>query len=440
MKTIAQLQQQARQALGAAQKAGARQALVDLSVNRRYSIKTKNDDVELLKETASVQLYLRLYIDHRFGAFSTSDVQPGRVAEFARKAVEMVKLTDRDEAHGLPDPRYTKPLPADDLQLHDPVIARSKKAESRQICAAMTRAAREAGGGKVMHVECGFRDAHHRSVLLTTEGFEASRESTRASMSCSTWVKDGARKQRGTDHRAWRHWSDVDHGPIGPTAARRALALVGSAPLPTGEYPLVIVNYWGDKLTGMLLRALQGRAIYRKMSCLRGKAGQRVASEVVTLTDDPLVTRGLGSRRYDYQGVVARELPLVERGVLRNYLYNCFWARKQGVEPTTSSATNVVFAPGRRSGEQMVAALDRGLFITDFIGGNFNATSGDFSVGIRGFLVEQGKRTRPVTEMNLAGNLLTVLPKIVEVGNDPYPFMSIRSPAMRLSPLTVSGT
>jgi PmbA protein len=439
MKKLSELRQDCERAVAAAKKAGATSALARVGANRNYVLKTKNDDIELLKESQSLGVKLRLYVGDRFGVFSTSEVTPEEVASFAEKSVAMVKMTDPDPARGLPDPRFTGPLPEADLDIFDADLAASRKERSRSLCEEMTRGARSFSR-KVMHVETTYSESHGRSVMLSSDGFAGEREATSVTLGASAYVKDGKRKQSGYDYRTWRHFDDASAAEIGPTAARRASDMVGSAPLATGRYPIVIVNYWGDYFTRLIVRACSGAAVYRNMSCLGPLLGKEVASPHLTLIDDPLVNKGLGSRRYDSEGMAAVRFPLVEQGVLKGFYFSSYWARKQGTEPTTEDASNITFGLGDRTGEQMVASLDRGLLVTGFIGGNFNPTSGDFSAGIRGFLVEDGKRKQPIIEMNLAGNLLEVLPRLEEVGNDPYPYMSIRSPALRFKALTVSGT
>lgn len=440
MRTLSELKTAAASALAMLKAAGSDAGAVDLSSTRQFSLKTKNSEVELLKESVDMSLNLRVFAARRFGGFATSDLHPDRLRTFVQQAVEMVKLTDEDPLRGLPPPERTRPLPTQDLAMFDPALAASVKDRAQTLCQGLTASAQGASPD-VMHVEASFGETHHRSVLLTTDGFEGNRESTRLTLGCSAYVKDGDRKQSGYDYRTWR--SQTEMSPveeIGRMAARRALDMKGARPLATGDYPLVIVNYWGDKLTEMLMEALDGATVFRKLSCLGDKVGKRIAGPLFTLTDDPLLKGALGSRHYDSEGMVAQRMPIIEQGVLKNCFFSAYWGRKAGQKPTTAESSNLVFAPGKRSGEQMVATLDHGLFVTDFIGGNFNALSGDFSAGIKGFLVEKGKIKAPVAEMNLAGNLLTVLPKVVEMGNDPYPYMSIRSPAMRFSPITVSGT
>ncbi len=440
MESLQNLMDQGQRTLDALCALGVEQARVSLSNRREYQLTTKDGQTETLKEHQAMSLSLDLFVQGRYGSFSSSDLRPEAVADFAARAVELVKLTDPDPHRGLPEPEQCAPLPEADLQLFDQALAAGKKEDSIALCQRITEAARGVDP-EIFNVQANYREVHGRSVQLSSAGFAGQRESTQVSVGGSAHVPDGeTKKQSGWDHRSWRHWQDADEPEsVGQLVAERALAMRGAAPIATGEYPVVIVNYWGDFLGYKLLQVLRGSSVYRKMSCLGDKLGQPIASQLLTLHDDPLVPRGLQSQRYDDEGMVARRMPLIEGGVLKNFYYPTYWARKQGVAPTTGNPSNLVYELGERDGLEMVKDLERGIFVTGFIGGNMNGTTGDFSAGIKGFLIEKGQLARPVSELNLAGNLLDMLQKLEEVGNDPYPFMSIMSPATRFAPLMVAG-
>jgi len=99
----------------------------------------------------------------------------------------------------------------------------------------------------------------------------------------------------------------------------------------------------------------------------------------------------------------------------------------------------LVFGKGDKSLDQLVAQMKKGILITSFIGGNSNSVTGDFSVGIIGTYVENGKKIKPVNEMNISGNLTDVLQQFVEFGNDPWVYSSWRRPSMYFRDIQFSG-
>jgi len=111
-----------------------------------------------------------------------------------------------------------------------------------------------------------------------------------------------------------------------------------------------------------------------------------VGSEKLTLIDDPFIPGGLGSRTFDGQGIAAKKMVMIEAGVLREFYVDWYYGRKLGWEPTTGSPSNLVIPAGKRSVKEIMKDLGRGIFVTGFIGGNSNSTTGDFSIGIIGQL------------------------------------------------------
>lgn len=137
--------------------------------------------------------------------------------------------------------------------------------------------------------------------------------------------------------------------------------------------------------------------------------------------------------------MATRKRPVFEDGVLRTYFLDTYYASKLGFEPTSGDFGNLVWRPGSRSGAQLVGTLKKGIYVTSFVGGNSNSTTGDLSLGIKGFFVEDGKIVHPVSEMNLAGNHLEIWKALDEVGSDPFPYAANRVPSLLLRQMTCSG-
>jgi PmbA protein len=130
---------------------------------------------------------------------------------------------------------------------------------------------------------------------------------------------------------------------------------------------------------------------------------------------------------------------MIDKGVLKSYYIDTYYGKKLGMEPTSGSSTNIVLDYGTKSLEEMVKEMKKGILITSFIGGNSNSTTGDFSFGIIGRYVEDGKIIKPVHEMNISGNFTDLLNQLVEVGNDPYIYSSLRLPSLHFKDVQFSG-
>jgi len=109
------------------------------------------------------------------------------------------------------------------------------------------------------------------------------------------------------------------------------------------------------------------------------------------------------------------------------------------MEPTIQSPSILTLQLGDKNFERILATIDKGIWVTGFNGGNSNATTGDFSFGIEGFLIEKGVAVKPVNEMNITGNLLTLWKNILEIGNDPRTISSYRIPSLLFDAVNFSG-
>jgi PmbA protein len=226
---------------------------------------------------------------------------------------------------------------------------------------------------------------------------------------------------------------------LGREATRRALQELGAKPEKSGEYACVLENRIVGRLLGGMIRPLGGNAIQQRRSFLADKLGQKIAAGRLSIVDDPLLVGGLASRPYDSEGMSAVRRPVLERGVLKGFFLDTYYASKLGKEATIGRPTNLVFSPGKRDLPALLKAMRRGILVTGFSGGNANAATGDFSIGIRGMWIENGKPVRPVSEMNLAGNHLTFWKRLQELGSDPFRSSSTVAPSLRFAPVQFSG-
>ena len=193
------------------------------------------------------------------------------------------------------------------------------------------------------------------------------------------------------------------------------------------------------RLLTPMLGALSGQALYRKNSFLSDSLGKPVGSPLMNLRDEPHTKGSFGARYFDNEGVATYAHPLFEEGVLRTFYIDTCYAGKLKMQPTVSSPSVLVMKPGQHSLDQLVADVERGILVTGFNGGNCSGTTGDFSYGIEGFLIEQGKLKQPVHEMNITGQMATLWQSLVAVGNDPRPFSSMRIPSLVFDHVMFSG-
>jgi PmbA protein len=184
-------------------------------------------------------------------------------------------------------------------------------------------------------------------------------------------------------------------------------------------------------LLGVVVGMLNGESVVKGRSPFAGRLGEQIASSVLTLVDDPTRPESIAAESWDGEGLACRRTPLIEGGVLRNFLHNSYTARRAGAHSTGSAlrgarslpgvgAQVLVVEPGRRSFDELLASIDHGLFVNSFAGlhSGVNPTSGDFSVGADGLLIRNGELAGPVREITLASTIQRMLGDLAEVGGD----------------------
>src|SRR4030043_1850890 len=191
---------------------------------------------------------------------------------------------------------------------------------------------------------------------------------------------------------------------IGAEAAARTLSLLRARKIKTETLPIIIENRVVGDFGDGFMQAMFGRSIQQKQSFLADKKGQKVASQVMTLIDDPFILGAMGSGVFDNEGMTTKKRVMIDAGVLKDFYVDWYYSRKLGWEPTRGSPTNVIVPPGRRSVKEIMKDLGRGIFITGFIGGNSNSTTGDTSIGIVGQLFEKGEPVHPASGDETAPN------------------------------------
>jgi len=432
----------ARSAIRLALRGGAQEAAAAASRARHVELSWRDGRVETASESTTRGLGIDLYVDGRFASVSTSDLRPEAIERLVTDGVALTRALAQDPFRKLPDPALYAGRAEVDLQLADPEYDRLDAAARRRAAAEVEEAARATpGADRILSVSAGVGDTSAERVLVTSNGFEGARAGTDYGMSAEVSVSDpDGRRPEDWDAASARFLADLPApAAIGRGAAERALSRVGSEKGESAVTPVLVDARAAGRLLGALLGALSGSALQQKRSFLEGKLGESIGSEWLDVSDDPLVVRGLGSRLWDGEGMAARPIPVLERGVLRSYYIDTYYGRKLGVAPTTARVSNLAWRHGPDGREEMAARMGDGLLVTGFLGGNSNSTTGDFSLGVQGFRVRAGRLAGPVGEMNASGNHRELWTRLAGVGNDPYRYSSMRTPSLLFSGIQIAG-
>lgn len=428
----------AQWAMEFALKNGCQAATLVLYSNSNTSFELRDAKMDRLQQASESGLGLNLYVDGRFGAYSTNRLDKKELETFIKNGIESTRYLAPDESRILADPaRYYKGGKPD-LELFDPRIFDINPDDK----VALARVAAEEVLGKderIISVESSYSDSERASYRLISNGFEGESKSTRYTVVASVSIKGEGEARPSAGWYESRLFYNQLPKEIGSKALEHVLRKIGQQKVKSGKYTMVVDPMNSGRLLSPVLDALYGSALQQKNSFLLDKLNSKVASEKFTLRDEPHTIGANGARYFDNEGVATESRAIFEEGVLKTYFIDTYNSKKMGVAPTISSPSLLVLQPGNKGLDGLVADVDHGILVTGFNGGNNNSSTGDFSYGIEGFLIENGKLTLPVSEMNITGNLLTLWASLVAVGNDPRPATSWQIPSLVFEDVDFSG-
>jgi PmbA protein len=417
------------------------------------SAKVRLGEPELVEEASSRSVGLRVMLGQKVAVTFTSDLSPGGIERLVEDAVELAQLSQPDPFAGAPDPSLlSKPEQHVDLDLFDAAVDGVDAAEAVRRAKRGEQAALSFDPRVTNTDGATFTRVSGASALVTSGGFHGATRGTYASLVVSPVVDDeGGKKRSGYYWTARRHLSDLeDDEAVGREAARRTLRKLGARKVESQEVPVIFDPDAARSILGLLSSCVSGGAIWRKSSYLVDRLNTQVASELVTIVDDPLIRRAPGSRPFDGEGLLSRKNVVVERGVLRGYQLDSYGGRKLNMPSTANASrgssggvgagsTNFVLEAGATSPEAILRDTKRGLYVTNMMGFGFNAVTGDFSRGAAGFWVENGELAFPVSEVTISLNVDELFKRIDAVGSDLDMRTSTASPTFRVAKMTLAG-
>ncbi len=429
----------AARALDLAQRAGAADAIAAVADGVATEFAERDGQLEKVQESGSRSLGLQLWVEGRWSSHVTSDLRPAELARFVADATALTRAIEPDPFRLIPDPALYAGRAEVDLELYDPSLEKLERERCLDWLGAMDAAAH--ADRRVISATSQVSFRRSASARVSSNGFAGETRSSGMSWGAEVTLDEGnGRRPEGYRYVGARWLEDLPPAEaVAQQALERALARIGSRKAPSARTTLVVHREAAGRLLGFVLGALGAGAIQQRRSFLADRKGQRVASELLDVQDDPLLVRGQSSHLWDGEGIAARRRPLFVRGVLADYYVDTYYGRKLGWAPTTGGPSNLLFAPGARDQAGLVADAGDGFLATSWIGGNSDATNGDFSIGMRGNRIERGAIGAPVSEMNVSGNLLELWRNLVAVGNDPYPWSSMRTPSLVFQDVDLSG-
>ncbi|MHB1000974.1 MAG: TldD/PmbA family protein [Armatimonadota bacterium] len=430
-------------------KAGAHEAEVYIYTGDEFSVDIRMKEIETLTQASAKGLGLRVFVDKRMSFASTTDFNRDMVDSLVKTTIQLAKSANKDRHNGLPD---VEPGTLPHLELYDKSIA-ELPAERRIQMAKETEQAAFDYDPRITNSEgAGFGSHAATRILANSNGILYSNSSTDCGISCASVGEQDGEKQVGYHWSSKRFLSELDSPKeVGTQAAINTVRKLGARKVETQTVPIVFDWRVGASLLGSIFGALDGDSVHRGMSFLKKMIGKKVASPIVTIIDDPLMPRGLGSIPFDGEGILTEKKIVIENGELKLYFYDTRTARKYGKQPSGNARrgyssvpnvgpTNFYLQPTDTSPNDIIKGISNGFLVTDTMGQGANTVTGDYSVGASGIWIKDGELAFPVQEVTIAGNMLDMMKNIEQIANDARFISSIVSPTFMIAEMTVSGT
>ncbi len=429
----------AKWAINHAVKNGAQEVSVSISNSQNSSIEVRDKKIDKLEQATQNNLLIRLFVDKKYSAHSTNRLKKEELTGFIEEAIAGTKYLAEDEFRTLPNPELYYKGGGNNLQILDASFNNVQPEKKIELAFA---AEKEVLGKdeRIISVSTSYYDGLNERVMVNSNGFEGDTSSSYFGINASVSVKSGDARPSASWNESAIFFDQLKKDGTGEIALEKALKKIGQKKIASGKMSMIIENRQIGRIFSPLISALSGSAIQQKNSFLIDKLNEKVVSEKLSITDNPFIPGGRGSRHFDGEGLATMKRPVFEEGILKTYYIDTYYAKKLNMEPTSGSITNLEFKTGDKDLEGLIKTVKKGILVTGFNGGNSNGTTGDFSFGIEGFLIENGEIVQPVSEMNITGNMLDLWSNIGEIGNDANTNSSWMIPSILFTRVDFSGT
>lgn len=447
----ADLKSLAQDVVARAMSSGASAAECVIREGDEFSTLVRLGEVETLKESGSKSIGVRVFNGKRAASTHSSDFTAAGLDRMLKSAIELSKITSEDPFAGIPEASQLGSL-SGDLDLYSADVY-SLPGEERISYARRAEKAALDFDPRIKNSEGGsFDAATGHKILANSHGFIGEFRRSYCSVAAIPIAQD---EKGGMQRDYWfsvarnlERLESPEH--VGKVAAQRTLRRLGARKVKTQHVPIIFDPLVANSILGHIFEGVNGDSVYRGASFLAGKLGEKVAASQVTVIDDGTIVGGFGTSPFDGEGIPTRRTVVIENGVLKSYVLNTYTAKKLGLETTANASRglagtpgigpgNYFLQPGTRTPQQLIADVNEGLYVTEFLGMGVNLVTGDYSRGASGIWISGGEFTYPVEEITVAGNLKDMFQNISEIANDLEFRGSVASPTIRIDGLTVGG-
>ena len=428
-------------------KKGADAAEVYLETGRNLNIEVRNGEIETIQEAAAYGAGFRVFVKGRMAFSSCNDFGEKALEDTISRAVDFARISTADPDNLLPEDKGITPV----IGLYDESIANISMDEKIDLAKKVEKLAMK-DARITKSAGSGYGEGEGEVFLANSHGLSKSAKSSACSFSVSVVAEKGEQKSSGGESCGRRFFADLKPAEeIAAKAARDAYSMLDPRPVKTQEAFVIFDREVAYALLGGILGAINGESVLQGASFLGKKMNQRIASELVTLIDDGTREKGMGSEPFDGEGVPTQNRTVLDKGVLKGFLYNTIVAKRAGLKSTGNASRggftalpgigphNFFMATGQAKPEDIIKATKTGLWLKEVTGYGINPVNGNFSGGASGFWIEDGKIAFPVKGLTIAATADEMLNGIDMVANDLDLNRAVTAPTLRIKRMQIGG-
>jgi PmbA protein len=441
----------AENAANSAMKKGALEAEAYVYAGLATSIGIELGQISKTNRIIDRGIGIRVVANQTIGfAYTNITDDPNAVESVINSALSAAKASKPDpEWKGLPQ---KKPYASPEKTFDEKIVALTSE-DLVNVASTMLDAAGEVDK-RVFSIEGGVGGGYVSTAIANSNGLSAFDKGTVIECSLATVAKEGGKvTPMCFEFNAARNYK-IDAAWVGKEAARLSVSALKTKSVETKAAKVILTQFaLQDLLSHTLINAVRADNVQRNQSPFKGKIGEKVASENLTVYDDGLFSGGLRTSVFDGEGVPHQKTTVIERGVLRSFLYDNYSARKDGKMSTGNASragylstpeidtTNFRIMPGNKTKDEMLSEVDDGLIVYYLQGAHSsNPVSGEFSVvATPAWKIKDGEITHSSRGVMLAGNIFEVLKNISAVGDNQRQMGSLVSPWLQVENVRVIG-
>ena len=393
---------------------GATDAEVDLQLTTGFTVSIRDGQADSVEQQNNQQLELTVYMDQRKATVSTTDLTQSGLQQLAQSACDVAQYTQADPYAGLAEASEMAQFEDQpDLGLYQPWSLTIEQAIERGLDLEKQAVAVDE---RLSSEQIWLSTSQSYSVYTNSRGFYGVEPNTMHDMGCVLIARDDqGRKERDLAYSMSRNPHDllsIDH--LAQLASQRTLARLNSRRVSTVKAPVLFLPRVAQEIISSFMAAISGGRLYREVSFLQGRLGERIFPESISIRECPHLYGGLGSAYFDDDGMATYDKFFVQQGYLQHYCLSVYSARRLGMTTTANAGgfyNLVVEQADAPDYEALIKRMDRGLIEIQY----------------------------PVSELTIAGSLPVMFQNISAVGGDVDTQSHIQTGSILVNEMTIAG-